>query len=261
LNADRAPQLKVRVGCLLIMKQCPNCNRTYPDDTQSFCLDDGTPLIASYDPEATHVIDPLPRTAPAGAAQPRQASLTRAHALRTNPALYIVIALLALLVGGGLVALLKSDTKEAQFSAPTPNPATTPNVSSSSPIRLASTPEKREWTVTVLGTDRWRDTGITISSGDRIAFEASGLVNTEGGTPNTNPNGYAPAACDKPDCFAQGIGYGTLVGKIGTGDSFRIGASLDLAATYHGKLYLAVNDNSSYLSDNNGSFTVRVTKR
>ena len=40
------------------MKRCPQCNRTYTDDALSFCLDDGSPLIAaaapsSFDPGAT----------------------------------------------------------------------------------------------------------------------------------------------------------------------------------------------------------------
>jgi hypothetical protein len=40
------------------MKTCPTCKRTYTDETLSFCLDDGTPLVAidqsqSYDPQAT----------------------------------------------------------------------------------------------------------------------------------------------------------------------------------------------------------------
>lgn len=40
------------------MKTCPSCNRTYTDETLSFCLDDGTPLVVveqnqSYDPQAT----------------------------------------------------------------------------------------------------------------------------------------------------------------------------------------------------------------
>lgn len=29
------------------MKQCPDCKRIYSDDTQTFCLDDGTILLAS----------------------------------------------------------------------------------------------------------------------------------------------------------------------------------------------------------------------
>jgi hypothetical protein len=39
------------------MKRCPVCNRTYADDTLSFCLDDGTPLSGPYDPHATLRMD------------------------------------------------------------------------------------------------------------------------------------------------------------------------------------------------------------
>ena len=35
------------------MKRCPQCNRTYSNETFVFCLDDGTPLDSSDDPEAT----------------------------------------------------------------------------------------------------------------------------------------------------------------------------------------------------------------
>lgn len=39
------------------MKRCPKCNSIYSDDTQLYCLSDGTPLLAnnSYDSEATLV--------------------------------------------------------------------------------------------------------------------------------------------------------------------------------------------------------------
>lgn len=37
----------------LEMKSCPACNRTYADDTFTFCLDDGALLSAPYDPQAT----------------------------------------------------------------------------------------------------------------------------------------------------------------------------------------------------------------
>jgi hypothetical protein len=33
------------------MKKCPQCNRTYADDTLSFCLEDGALLSASYNPQ------------------------------------------------------------------------------------------------------------------------------------------------------------------------------------------------------------------
>lgn len=39
------------------MKRCPTCQRTFTDDAQKFCANDGTPLIAdeapAFDPEAT----------------------------------------------------------------------------------------------------------------------------------------------------------------------------------------------------------------
>jgi hypothetical protein len=38
------------------MKKCPQCNRTYADESFSFCLEDGALLSASYDPDATLVI-------------------------------------------------------------------------------------------------------------------------------------------------------------------------------------------------------------
>ena len=38
------------------MKKCPQCHRTYSDDTFSFCLADGTLLSAPYDPNATLII-------------------------------------------------------------------------------------------------------------------------------------------------------------------------------------------------------------
>src|SRR6201988_4198200 len=47
------------------MKSCPKCNRTYPDDTLAFCLEDGAVLSAPYNSEQTLRI-PAPRpTAPA----------------------------------------------------------------------------------------------------------------------------------------------------------------------------------------------------
>jgi hypothetical protein len=38
------------------MKKCPECNRTYADETFAFCLADGALLSASYDPHATQAL-------------------------------------------------------------------------------------------------------------------------------------------------------------------------------------------------------------
>jgi len=39
------------------MKTCPTCKRTYIDETFTFCLEDGSLLSASYDPESTLVMN------------------------------------------------------------------------------------------------------------------------------------------------------------------------------------------------------------
>lgn len=50
------------------MKRCPTCNRSYIDDAQRFCLDDGATLIeeraSSFDPQATLAMPSTPQTAP-----------------------------------------------------------------------------------------------------------------------------------------------------------------------------------------------------
>lgn len=88
------------------MKQCRTCNRTYANNSLNFCLEDGTPLSSLYDPEATQVINsyPFPKSshkAPPVGQTPK------------NSLLYVIVALLALIAGGGLVALLRSETREA----------------------------------------------------------------------------------------------------------------------------------------------------
>jgi hypothetical protein len=83
----------------------------------AFCLDDGSPLIASYDTEATRVIPVNLVSASATiASTPPQPKEPRGQTYssqvipnagrKTNPLLYAIIALLALIAGGGLVALL-----------------------------------------------------------------------------------------------------------------------------------------------------------
>jgi hypothetical protein len=50
------------------MKSCPTCNRTYSDDTITFCLVDGSILSAPYDPEATQSFSYPQNTEPSKAA-------------------------------------------------------------------------------------------------------------------------------------------------------------------------------------------------
>ena len=100
------------------MKRCPECRRTYSDETLTYCLADGALLSAPYDPNATLQIPP-----------PRSTSLTPTEVSppqlpRSGPAsggkpflLYLCIALAALLVGGGAIVWLKSGAKDSSATS------------------------------------------------------------------------------------------------------------------------------------------------
>src|SRR2546427_1264964 len=51
------------------MKRCPTCKRTFDDDTLSFCLDDGTPLVAATRPDSEETLV-LPSSSDRGARIP-----------------------------------------------------------------------------------------------------------------------------------------------------------------------------------------------
>lgn len=71
------------------MKSCPTCNRTYSDDTFTFCLSDGTLLSAPYDPQATLII-PTRDTDPRPAVDHKHTSPPEApELLPTMPALLL----------------------------------------------------------------------------------------------------------------------------------------------------------------------------
>jgi len=95
------------------MKRCPTCNRSYSDDTLSFCLEDGTRLAPDYDPEATIIAQPRPPSA-----QP-QSSNRRAYQ-------FTILLLLLLLgtAGIGLYVAFSSNNGGMQAAAtPSPEPS------------------------------------------------------------------------------------------------------------------------------------------
>ena len=128
------------------MKQCPTCSRTYADDTLRFCLDDGSALISGFDPQATLRIPSMRATdIPQTVASPVIRERTD-HRLQV----YLLIALLSLILGGGLVALIilgynrttpsstsvdqpretGSSLPQRSAALPTPTPSPRPNADS-----------------------------------------------------------------------------------------------------------------------------------
>jgi hypothetical protein len=118
------------------MKSCPTCNRAYADETLSYCLDDGSLLSSPYEPEATQFL-PAPRTTSRAKTETSVLTLgdVQKATNKDNSAFkYIVIALLALIAGGGIMAWLSLRTKEAV-------PADNPAVKSSPQVNPISSPE------------------------------------------------------------------------------------------------------------------------
>jgi hypothetical protein len=111
------------------MKQCPTCNRTYADDSITFCLADGALLSASYDSGATQRI-PARLTNPPPTevltAQPPLPTEVLPHYLpqtqpvrASNSSKYLLAALLLILVVGGILTVVLLNQKRESASSST----------------------------------------------------------------------------------------------------------------------------------------------
>jgi hypothetical protein len=130
------------------MKRCPQCGRIYPGETVIYCLDDGALLSASDDPQATLVLpqarptDPFPNLV-----QPTQPAQPQIVRQGVRPAIvYALVALLAMVVAGGAVALYyergrSSATSDANNPAEMPAASPTPTRTEAG-NRTQPTPEK-----------------------------------------------------------------------------------------------------------------------
>ena len=77
------------------MKRCPTCNRSYADDSLSFCLQDGERLVTGYDPDATVIAQP--------------------HKPNTHRVYQVIIALMVLAGAGiGLYSALNRHNQPAE---------------------------------------------------------------------------------------------------------------------------------------------------
>ena len=110
--------------------------------------------------------------------------------------------------------------------------------------------------ITVSARQQWTATGINVRQGQTLTINAEGEIRI---SPDVNdratPHGIVTQRLDPrapmPRTFA-----GALIGRIGNGDPFPIGASGTFQAPGTGQLYLGIND--SNVSDNDGSFQVTV---
>lgn len=106
--------------------------------------------------------------------------------------------------------------------------------------------------------EAWTDTGIDVRQGDRYAIRASGQItfgksDGQTATPDGNPGVHNP---NYPDPKSPA---GALIGKIGSGPAFGVGANQTIAMPGTGRLFLGVNDNE--LGDNGGAFSIVITRQ
>lgn len=101
------------------MKKCSECNRTFSDDSLSFCLIDGSILSAPFDSEPTLVIPPT-QAAQASTLEGKQSQSSESSAIKKSgsPRLsYAIILILAVLLTATAVALLYERGKRSSTAS------------------------------------------------------------------------------------------------------------------------------------------------
>ena len=108
------------------MKLCPKCHQVYADETLNFCLSDGAALVHSSNQSEETIVMGLPGQSEktvainppvvSGPQQPLRQGVSPLFA-------YLAIGLLALLVGGSVMAWLKAGSSPPSNIVPQSNVA------------------------------------------------------------------------------------------------------------------------------------------
>jgi len=113
--------------------------------------------------------------------------------------------------------------------------------------------------VTVSGTRRQTDTGVSITAGQWVTIEYVGGMWRAGAQPTwplVGPQGD-PQVSGKASFPVPSAWIMSLVGGIGSYQPFFVGESITFQSSVSGTLWLGANDDG--FSDNHGSLTVRIT--
>jgi hypothetical protein len=123
----------------------------------------------------------------------------------------------------------------------------------------AVSPPARTQPVTVDARKAWTDTGVDITSGDRVSVSATGTIfHDASGT--TGPNGVAERLDLQQFNVLKGENHAGLIGRIGdNGTPFAVGSDFASTNLAPGRLFLGINDVG--VDNNSGAFSAVVTVR
>lgn len=139
-------------------------------------------------------------------------------------------------------------TVEAALTAAVPPRTNTPVV----------TPTPDTFNVSVPASACWMNSEVNVRTGQTVVISASGMINTWGGREGSSgdPNGQTNI-CGAIECPVQGVGYGSLIGRLEDLKPFFVGTEFEFTATKDGQLYFTVNDWEC--EDNSGVFSLVIT--
>jgi hypothetical protein len=139
-----------------------------------------------------------------------------------------------------------------------PGAPSTPSQSTSSTPSTPSGPAQAgELLFTLPANQQWLDTGVTVRQGQALTFRASGEItlssdSNDKAIPQGSLTGRRAANAPARDILA-----GAVIGRIGNGQPFAIGAGpVTINAPGAGRLYVGINDD--VVTDNTGQFEIRI---
>lgn len=158
-----------------------------------------------------------------------------------------------------------------------------PGTVAPTPLTSVEMPELLAQQFTVLAWKSWQNSGISVKVGSKIEIKATGRWSTHLEENWSGPEGYEseqtipnrPGHPPMPSNFSK---PGELIGRIGEGDGFRVGAEKILTADHDGNLWFTINDtpdgaeaqdgdctycgiSGGHVANNRGQVVVTVTNK
>jgi hypothetical protein len=128
-------------------------------------------------------------------------------------------------------------------------------------VGFAATPTANSLDVKVDGTNRWFDTGMDVTAGDKLQITATGtcdFTDSPGVGPAGAPRGWKDTL---RDLSVPSAGRGALVGQVGNDRAatpFAIGAKGTITVLASGRLYLGINQDSYFKPT--GTYNVHIDR-